>query len=102
MTHSFIKGKFVGTAPWESDHVRREYVRFSVSWHMHPSSVRYVFQVAIEHHRRWKKISALLLQECNFKLTPRQIRYMVRRLDLVKKLGGKHPANYSDMLRRGA
>ncbi len=102
MTHSFIKGKFVGNAPWESKHVQREYIRFSESWHMHPASVRYVFQVSIDHGRRWKKVSTLLRQECNFTLTPRQIRYMVRRLELVKRLGGKHPANYSDLLRRGA
>jgi len=79
--------------------VRKEFKNFAKRWGLDIENVDYVYYILDLTGNRYGK-AVRILKKQNFDLSPRQLRYFVQKIKLVKKLRGNKPANFRDLTKK--
>lgn len=73
--------------------------QFAEKWELHEEIVEIIYHWIDEKGVKYNRTSKILMQ-LKIEICPRQLKYFYRKVKLERDLKDKHPANYSQLLKR--
>ncbi len=80
--------------------IRQEvFEEFSKKWNIPAENVKYVYWLADNQQINAGKIIKILVR-FNIVVSSRQVKYFIRKVKFMERMGSNLPANYSDLMRK--